>query len=156
GQCRPGCWRVRRPRVGALRERERSLTIPRGGARAVRACAPGAGARTSAQGRAPGGAVAGAPAGAGRRRRLAGLRVALPGPLVRRRVPVVLQLNQVECGAASLAMILGFHGRRTGVAECRAACGAGRSGATAATLLRAARAYGLQARGYAVEPRDCA
>jgi ATP-binding cassette, subfamily B, bacterial len=69
---------------------------------------------------------------------------------------VVLQLSQVECGAACLAMILGFHGRRTGVAECRDACSAGRSGATAETLLRAARAYGLHARGYAVEPQACA
>jgi predicted double-glycine peptidase len=73
-----------------------------------------------------------------------------------RRVPVVMQLSRVECGAACLAMVLGFHGRRTGVAECREACGAGRAGATADTLLQAARGFGLQAKGYALEPEACA
>jgi ABC-type bacteriocin/lantibiotic exporter with double-glycine peptidase domain len=73
-----------------------------------------------------------------------------------RRVPVVLQLSRVECGAACLAMVLGFHGRRTGVAECRDACGGGRGGATADSLLRAARDFGLQGKGYALEPEACA
>jgi ABC-type bacteriocin/lantibiotic exporter with double-glycine peptidase domain len=82
--------------------------------------------------------------------------VALPGRLMRRRVPVVLQMSQVECGAACLAMILGFHGRRTGVAECREACSTGRAGATAERLLWAARGFGLQAVGYALEAEACA
>ncbi|HEY1297889.1 MAG TPA: peptidase domain-containing ABC transporter [Chloroflexota bacterium] len=73
-----------------------------------------------------------------------------------RRVPVVLQLSRVECGAACLAMVLGFHGRRTGVAECRDACGGVRGGATADSLLRAARGFGLQGKGYALEPEACA
>lgn len=73
-----------------------------------------------------------------------------------RRVPVVLQLSRVECGAACLAMVLGFHGRRTRVADCREACGAGRAGATADGLLRAARGFGLQGKGYALEPEACA
>jgi ABC-type bacteriocin/lantibiotic exporter with double-glycine peptidase domain len=63
-----------------------------------------------------------------------------------------MQMSQVECGAACLAMVLGYHGRRTSIAECREACGAGRDGLTAQTLLRVARAYGLEARGYSLEP----
>jgi ABC-type bacteriocin/lantibiotic exporter with double-glycine peptidase domain len=75
---------------------------------------------------------------------------------MRRRVPVVLQLNRVECGAACLAMILGFHGRNTSVTECRDSCVAGRGGATADRLLQAARAFGLRGKGYALEPEACA
>jgi ABC-type bacteriocin/lantibiotic exporter with double-glycine peptidase domain len=73
-----------------------------------------------------------------------------------RRVPVVLQLSRVECGAACLAMILGFHGRQTSLTECSQACIAGRDGATADRLLQAARAYGLRGKGYTLEPEACA
>jgi hypothetical protein len=40
-----------------------------------------------------------------------------------RRVPVLLQLNATECGAACLAMVIGCHGRPTRVAEVRDAIG---------------------------------
>jgi ATP-binding cassette subfamily B protein len=70
----------------------------------------------------------------------------------RRRVPVVLQMSQFECAAACLAMILSYHGRATGIAECREVCAAGRDGLTAHAILHVARAYGLEAKGYSVEP----
>lgn len=71
-----------------------------------------------------------------------------------RRVPVVLQMNSVECGAACLAMVLGYFGRRTPIAECRERCGIGRDGVTAQTIVRAARSYGLRVRALSVEPAD--
>jgi ABC-type bacteriocin/lantibiotic exporter with double-glycine peptidase domain len=61
-------------------------------------------------------------------------------------------MTQAECGAACLAMILTYHGWRTGPAECRDACGAGRDGATALALAQAARHFGLHVRAYALEP----
>jgi ATP-binding cassette subfamily B protein len=74
--------------------------------------------------------------------------------LQRRRVPVLLQLNAVECGAACLAMILNYHGRKTRVAECRETCGVGRDGATAHTISKAARSYGLRVKAFSLEPPD--
>src|SRR5262249_36454965 len=67
-----------------------------------------------------------------------------------RRVPVLAQMNEVECGAACLAMVLSYFGRRTRVAECRTQCDGGRGGVTARTLVRAAREYGLNARAFAM------
>ncbi|MGO8790099.1 MAG: peptidase domain-containing ABC transporter [Terriglobia bacterium] len=72
--------------------------------------------------------------------------------LRRRRVPVLLQLNAVECGAACLAMVLSYHGRKTRVAECGEVCGAGRDGVTAETIAKAARSYGLRVAAFSLEP----
>ncbi|MBX6341064.1 MAG: peptidase domain-containing ABC transporter, partial [Thermomicrobiaceae bacterium] len=74
----------------------------------------------------------------------------------RRRVPVQLQLSDVECGAACLAMILSYHGRATRVAECRERFGIGRDGVTALSIVRAARGYGLRVKAYTLEPDDFA
>jgi ATP-binding cassette subfamily B protein len=68
----------------------------------------------------------------------------------RRRVPVVLQMNTVECGAACLAMVLGYHGRHTTLADCRDSCAPGRDGVTAQTIVTAARAQGLNVKAYSV------
>ena len=67
------------------------------------------------------------------------------------RVPLVLQLTEVECGAACLAMILGYFGRPTRVSECREACGGSRDGATAQAIANTAAEYGLRMRGYSIE-----
>ena len=74
--------------------------------------------------------------------------------LFRRRVPVVLQMNAVECGAACLAMILTYYGRQTSISEVRELCGIGRDGLSAFGLLKAARAYGMRTRAISVESDD--
>jgi ATP-binding cassette subfamily B protein len=70
----------------------------------------------------------------------------------RRRVPFQFQLTTSECGAACLAMILGYYGRKTSVAECRYKCSPGRDGLTARVIARAAREFGFRVKAYSLEP----
>ena len=70
------------------------------------------------------------------------------------RVPVVMQMEALECGAASLTMVLAYYGKWIPLEQVRADCGVSRDGSNAKNVLRAARSYGLTARGYRFEPDD--
>lgn len=69
------------------------------------------------------------------------------------RVPVVMQLEALECGAACLAMILAYYDKWIPLEQIRTDCGVSRDGSNAANVLKAARHYGLDAKGYRYEPQ---
>ena len=68
------------------------------------------------------------------------------------KVPVIMQMEALECGAACLAMIAAYYGKWVPLEQVRADCGVSRDGSKASNVVRAARAYGFEASGFRMQP----
>ena len=73
---------------------------------------------------------------------------------LRSRVPQLSQMTMVECGAACLAMILCYYGRKTSVSEVSTHCDIGRDGLSALSIVKAARSYGMRVRAISLRHND--
>ena len=67
------------------------------------------------------------------------------------KVPVVIQLEALECGAASLAMVMAYYGRWITLEQLREDCGISRDGSSAKSILRAARGHKMTANAYRLD-----
>ncbi len=67
------------------------------------------------------------------------------------KVPVVMQMEALECGAACLDMILAYYGKWVALERVRLDCGVSRDGSNARNIIKAAKKYGLTASGYRLE-----
>ena len=70
------------------------------------------------------------------------------------RVPVVMQLEMLECGAASLTMIMNYYQKWITLEQARVDCGVSRDGSSAKNIITAARSYGMVAKAWKLEPED--
>ena len=70
------------------------------------------------------------------------------------KVPIVMQMEALECGAASLTMVLAYYDKWIPLEQVREDCDVSRDGAKAGNIARTARAYGLNAQGYRLEPQQ--
>ena len=70
------------------------------------------------------------------------------------KVPVIMQLEALECGAASLAMLMAYYGKWVPLEQVRIDCGVSRDGSNAKNIYNAARSYGFNVKGYRKSPES--
>lgn len=69
------------------------------------------------------------------------------------KVPVVMQLEALECGAAALAMVMAYYNKWVPLEQVRVDCGVSRDGSKAKNIYLAAEHYGFDVKAYRVEPK---
>ena len=68
------------------------------------------------------------------------------------RVPVILQMEALECGAASLAMIMAYYDKWIPLEQVRYDCGVSRDGSNARNIMLTGKNYGMEVKGFRCEP----
>ena len=71
-----------------------------------------------------------------------------------KRCPELFQIEATECGAVSLGMVMEYHGVIVPPEELRDACQVSRDGSRASELVKTARRFGFDARGFRVNNPD--
>ena len=68
------------------------------------------------------------------------------------KVPVVMQLEALECGAAALAMVMAYYGLWVPLEQVRLDCGVSRDGSKARNIYLAAERYGFKVQAFRMSP----
>ena len=69
-------------------------------------------------------------------------------------VPVIMQMEALECGAASLAMVMAYYGKWVPLEQVRSDCGVSRDGSNAKNIYMAAQHYGMEVRARRMSPEQ--
>ena len=89
-----------------------------------------------------------------RRRAAVGAAKVKPAGVMADKVPQIMQMEALECGAACLAMVAAYYGKWMPLEQVRKDCGVSRDGSSALNVVKAARGYGFEARGFRYEPEQ--
>ncbi len=70
------------------------------------------------------------------------------------KVPVIMQLENLECGAAALAMVMAYYKKWVPLEQVRRDCGVSRDGSKAKNIYIAAEHYGFEVEAYRMSPES--